>query len=380
MTPLPPLADAVRGRRIVVSCGSGGVGKTTVSAALALGLAARGGRTAVVTIDPARRLASALGIGDIGDEPRRVPPELCAAAGMPLGGELWALQLDPSATFDRLVARNAPTPEARDRILANRIYRYLSGPLSGAHEYMAVERLHELVEEDRFDHVVLDTPPAGNALDFLDAPERITRFIEGRALRMLLRPGSSKAGRTGRRALQAGGTLVLSLLEKLTGAQLLREVSDFLTSFDGMYEGFRDRAQSVTALLRSPDAAFVVVTGTHEEPIAEAVALWRRLEHDGYPLGGIVLNRYRPLPPPGPSRADDLAAELATDGAGEPDALARRVADTLEERRLLALRDLDAREGIRRALGDPTVTRLTERAQPPVELAGLASLTRELLG
>jgi anion-transporting ArsA/GET3 family ATPase len=375
-----PLAAAVAGRRIVVSCGSGGVGKTTVSAALALGLAARGGRTAVVTIDPARRLASALGIGDIGDEPRRVPPDLCAASGVELTGELWALQLDPGATFDRLVARHAPTPEARDHILSNRIYRYLSGPLSGAHEYMAVERLHELVEEARFDHVVLDTPPAANALDFLDAPERITRFIEGRALRLLLRPGSTKAGRGGLRALQAGGTLVLSLLEKLTGAQLLREVADFLGSFEGMYEGFRDRARSVQALLRSPEAAFVVVTGTHEEPIGEAVALWRRLQHDGYPLGGIVLNRYRPLPPAGPARRDDLAAALAEDGAADPDGLARRVVDALEERRLLALRDLDAREGILRALDDPPVTRVAERPYPPVELAGLAALTRDLLG
>ncbi|MEW6581509.1 MAG: ArsA-related P-loop ATPase [Actinomycetota bacterium] len=382
MTPTsvsPTLAAAVEGRRVVVSCGSGGVGKTTVSAAVALGLAARGARTAVVTIDPARRLASALAIGDLDDTPRRVPADLCAAAGYPLQGELWALQLDPTATFDRLVARHAPTAEARDRILGNRIYRYLSGPLSGAHEYMAVERLHELMEEERFDCVVLDTPPAANALDFLDAPERITRFIEGRALRMLLRPGL-KAGRTGLRALHAGGSLVLSLLERLTGGQLLREVSDFLMSFEGMYEGFRDRAGSVRGLLKSPQTAFVVVTGTHEEPIGEAVALWRRLQHDGYPLGGIVLNRYRPLPEPGPARREDLAAFLGANGATDPDDLARRVAEALEEQRLLALRDLDAREAIRKALGDPPVIRVADRPRPPVELAGLASLTRELLG
>jgi anion-transporting ArsA/GET3 family ATPase len=374
-----PTLSAVVGRRVIVSCGSGGVGKTTVSAALALGLAARGARTAVVTIDPAKRLASALAIGDLDDSPRRVPADLCAAAGVPLAGELWALQLDPKATFDRLIARHAPTPEARERILKNRIYRYLSGPLSGAHDYMAVERLHELVEEERFDCVVLDTPPAGNALDFLDAPERITRFIEGRALRMLMRPGR-KAGRTGLRALQAGGSLIMSLLERITGAQLLREVSDFLASFDGMYEGFRDRAGAVRDLLRSPQSAFVVVTGTHAEPIGEAVALWRRLEHDGYPLGGIVLNRYRPLPAPGPSRRDDLAALLAASGAPDGDDLARRVVDILEEERLFALRDLDAREGIRRALGGPPVTRVPDRPRPPVELAGLADVTRALLG
>jgi anion-transporting ArsA/GET3 family ATPase len=373
-----PLGGAVRGKRVIVSCGSGGVGKTTVSAALALGLASEGARTAVVTIDPARRLASALAIGDLSDEPRRVPADVAAAAGFPLKGELWALQLDPSATFDRLVARHAPTAAAREHILQNRIYRYLSGPLSGAHEYMAVERLYELIEEDRFDCVVLDTPPAANALDFLDAPERITRFIEGRALRMLLRPGL-KAGKVGLRAFQAGGSLVLSLLEKLTGAQLLREVSDFLLSFDGMYEGFRDRAAAVRALLKSPDSVFVVVTGTHEEPIAEALALWKRLAHDGYPLGGIVLNRYRHLPPSGAADRAELEELLAASGADDPPGLARRALEALDERRIQALRDLDALEGIRRALANPPVTRISEQSHPPVELAGLAKVTSELL-
>jgi anion-transporting ArsA/GET3 family ATPase len=373
------LGEAVIGKRVIVSCGSGGVGKTTISAAVGLGLAARGARTAVVTIDPARRLASTLAIGDLSDQPRRVPADLAAAAGIRLQGELWALQLDPTATFDRLIARHAPTPAAREHILANRIYRYLSGPLSGAHEYMAVERVHELVEEERFDCVVLDTPPAANALDFLDAPERITRFIEGRALRMLLRPGL-KAGKAGWRAFQAGGTLVLSLLERLTGGQLLREVSDFLLSFEGMYEGFRDRAASVRGLLRSPESAFVVVTGTHEEPIAEALALWRRLAQDGYPLGGIVLNRYHHLPAAGSADRRLLEALLAEAGAENPGDLARRAAESLEDRRIRALRDLDALEGIRRALGSPPVTRVSEQPHPPVELAGLARVTSELLG
>lgn len=369
----------MRGKRVIVSCGSGGVGKTTISAAMALGLAAEGARTAVVTIDPARRLASALAIGDLSDEPRRVPPQAAAAAGFPLQGELWALQLDPGATFDRLVARHAPTPAAREHILQNRIYRYLSGPLSGAHEYMAVERLYELVEGERFDCVVLDTPPAANALDFLDAPERITRFIEGRALRMLLRPGL-KAGKVGLRAFQAGGSIVLSLLERLTGAQLLREVSDFLLSFDGMYEGFRDRAAAVRGLLKSPDSSFVVVTGTHEEPIGEALALWRRLAHDGYPLAGIVLNRYRHLPAGSSADRGALEALLAQSGAADAADLARRAAEALDERRIHALRDLDALEGIRRALGSPPVTRISDQPLPPVELAGLGRVTRELLG
>jgi anion-transporting ArsA/GET3 family ATPase len=184
------IADALE-REVIVCCGAGGVGKTTVSAALGLTLAARGEDVVVVTIDPARRLAAALGMAELGDTPQEVSPAAVAASGLgPGGGRMWALQLDSKATFDRLVARHAPSEEARDRILANRIYQHMSGAVAGGQEYMAVERLHELREDGRFARVVLDTPPAGNALDFLDAPERMTRFIEGKALRTLLGPAA----------------------------------------------------------------------------------------------------------------------------------------------------------------------------------------------
>ena len=373
------LGAAVEGRRVVVCCGSGGVGKTTVSAALGLGLAQRGGRVAVVTIDPAKRLATALAMDDLHDDARRVPPERASAAGLRLDGELWALQLDPKATFDRLVSRQAPSPEARDRILANRVYRHLSGAVAGAQEYMAVERLYELVEEGRYDHVVLDTPPAENALDFLEAPQRITRFIEGRALRLLLRPGL-RAGKVGWRALQAGGTLVLSVLERLTGAQLLRDVSEFLGAFDGMYAGFRDRAQAVRALLRSPQASFVVVSAPRLDPAREAAELWRRLEADGYPLGGLVMNRVTPLPAAPPPPVGHLAALLATAGADEPGDLAERAELTLAEVRARGLRHLDVLEGLRGSLGGPPVTVVPALPRDPVDLGGLANVTRELLG
>jgi anion-transporting ArsA/GET3 family ATPase len=369
---------SLTGRRVVVCCGSGGVGKTTVSAALGLGLAARGARVDVVTIDPARRLATALAIEDLGDEARRVPTER-APGGLRVEGELWALQLDPKATFDRLVGRHAPTEEARDRILANRVYKHLSGAVAGAQEYMAVERLHELVDEHRFDCVVLDTPPARNALDFLDAPQRITRFIEGRALRVLLRPGM-KAGRIGWRALHAGGAMAVSVLERLTGAQLLRDVSDFLAAFDGMYGGFRDRAQAVTALLRSPRSSFIVVSGPDAEPSREAVALWRRLEHDGYPIGGLVVNRVHRMPPaPAPPRGA-LSRALARAGADAPEDLAGRMRATLDEARIVALRDLDAVEGLTESLGRPALTIVPALPSDPVDLDGLVRVTRALMG
>lgn len=307
------LVEMLDGRRIVVVAGAGGVGKTTVSAALALGLAARGARVAVVTIDPARRLASALGIDDLGDTPHRVDPARVEAAGVRMRGTLDALQLDPQATFDRLVAREAPDDAAREKILRNRIYRHLSTAVAGAQEFMAVERLHELVDSGDYDVVVLDTPPARNALDFLDAPERMTRFVEGRGLRLLLGPRGG-AGRTGWRALQAGGHMVMSVVERLTGAQLLTDISEFLQSFDGMYQGFSDRASAVRFLLASDSTRFVVVTGPRPEPAGEAISLWRRLREDRYPLGAVVVNRVHP--DPGGRRCAAIRPRPAAAGGG----------------------------------------------------------------
>jgi anion-transporting ArsA/GET3 family ATPase len=364
--------EAVEGRRIVVCCGAGGVGKTTVSAGLGLGLARRGARTAVVTIDPARRLATALGMAGLGDEPRRVPADLG-----PDGAELWALQLDAKATFDRLVAREAPTAEARERILENRIYRHLSGAVAGAQDYMAVERLHELVEEGSFDAIVLDTPPSQNALDFLDAPARITRFIEGRALRPLLRPPVPGVG-LGRRVLAAGTSTAFSILQRLTGAQLMRDLSDFLGAFDGMYDGFAARAKAISALLRSPEAGFVVVAAPNSEAVEQAVALGRRLDEDGYPLAGLVLNRVHPLPPGGLARPETLVPALAAAGALEPASLAERAAASQREEQILALRDLDAREALSGALDGAPVTEVPAFEREPVELEGLEDVAAAL--
>lgn len=362
------MIEALRGRRVVVCCGAGGVGKTTISAATAMALAGEGVRTAVVTIDPARRLATALGVGELSDVPRRVEAE---------AGELWALQLDPKATFDRLVARHAPDDAARDRILENRIYRHLSGAVAGAQEYMAVERLHELIEGGDYDAIVLDTPPARNALDFLDAPRRITRFIEGRSLRLLLRP-AGEAGRLGWRILHAGSSTVLSLLERLTGGQLLRDVADFLAGFDGMYQGFADRAKEVRRLLRSPEAGFVVVAAPRADAIHQALALTGRLREDGYPLAGVVLNRVHPLPQRGPAPPEAIAPALAAAGAADPARLAATAMEALGEEQLLALRDLDAREALAGAVDGIPVVEVPDQAVEPVELRGLARVADAL--
>lgn len=367
------MIGALEDRRLVVCAGAGGVGKTTVSAAVALRLAQEGHRTAVVTIDPARRLATALGLAGLGDAPHQVD---LGSLGTNASGELWALQLDAKVTFDRLVAREAPDDEARERILQNRIYRHLSGAVAGAQEYMAVERLHELVDEGSFDRIVLDTPPARNALDFLDAPQRITRFIEGRALRLLLRPALLRGG-FGRRVLHAGSSTVISVLERLTGAQLLRDVADFLAAFDGMYQGFADRARVVHEMLLSPASGFVVVAAPETDPVHQAIALARRLHDDGFPLVALVLNRVHPLPRGGLARPAALSAALAQAGAADP-GLARRAALTQAEDQLLGIRDLDAREALVHVMRGGAMATVPALAREPVDLEGLARVAAEL--
>jgi len=365
-------------RDVIVCCGAGGVGKTTVSAALGLALASRGEDVVVVTIDPARRLAAALGMHELGDDPQEVSPDAIARAELgPGGGRMWALQLDSKATFDRLVARHAPTEEARERIMANRIYQHMSGAVAGAQEYMAVERLFELREDGRFARIVLDTPPAGNALDFLDAPERMTRFIEGRALRTMLGPAAG-AGRLGWRALHAGTAAAMSLLERLTGAQLLRDIADFLRGFDGMYAGVAERAKAVEALLRSDATGFLVVTAPEPEPVREAVMLGRRLSDEEYHLDGVVLNRMHALPASGLGAAAALAAALGGP-ADDPDGLAARACAALEDARRIALRDLDLRETVAARVAAP-LTEVPAMADEPVEVAGIAGIARALAG
>lgn len=372
------IEDALE-REVIVCCGAGGVGKTTVSAALGIALARRGEDVAVVTIDPARRLAQALGMSALGDEPQQVAPEALRAAGAgPDAGRMWALQLDSKATFDRLVARHAPSDEARERIMANRIYQHMSGAVAGGQEYMAVERLFELREDGRFDRIVLDTPPAGNALDFLDAPERMTRFIEGRALRTLLGPATG-AGRLGWRAIHAGTSAAMSLLERLTGAQLLRDIADFLRAFEGMYGGVAERAKAVRALLESDETGFLVVTAPEPEPAAEAVALAQRLREDGYRLDGVVVNRMHAVPPSGAGAVEELAVALAAAGAAAPAEAAVRAAEALEDARRVALRDLDLREGVAAAAGVP-LREIPALAEEPVEVRGVAHVADVLVG
>ena len=212
----------------MICAGSGGVGKTTTSAAIAMGLAARGSRVAVVTIDPARRLADALGLDELGNDPALVDPSRFAEGGVELTGELWAMTLDPKRTFDELIERLAPDDETRDEILDNRIYQQLSGAVAGSQEFTAVAKLYDLHNSGRFDVLVLDTPPSRNALDFLDAPDRLTGFFDGRALKLFLAPTGLAA-----RAMGRGTGVVFGVLSRLTGVDLLDDLSVFFRALGG---------------------------------------------------------------------------------------------------------------------------------------------------
>ena len=326
------LGDVVDERHVIVCTGAGGVGKTTTAAALALEAARRGRRTIVLTIDPARRLAQSLGLSKLDTSPRPVPG---------VDG-LDAMMLDMKRTFDEIVERHAATPQRVQRILDNRFYQQLSASLAGTQEYMAMEKLYDLHQTGRYDCIVIDTPPTRNALDFLDAPRRLTDFLEGRFLKMFLSPGLA-AGRFASRAFGMGTGLFMRAASRVTGAAVLEDLAEFFQSFEGMYEGFKDRAQAVYHLLRRPGSAFVVVSTAEPPALREAGYFLRRLERDGMPTAGVVVNRV--TLPPGGRLASVERAHLAeaADALDTEDDVERATAALL--RLALDARDIAARQG-----------------------------------
>jgi len=292
--PLEPAA-LLRSRRILVCVGCGGVGKTTVAAAFGLLGARLGLRVLVLTIDPAKRLADALGVGALGDEPRPLPPALLARLGVPPEGRLSALVLDMKRTFDDLVARFARSDAERERILRNPLYQHVSDALAGSAEYSAMEKVYQLSESEDVDLIVVDTPPAQHALDFLEAPERLLEFLESPVVRLLLHPAFA-AGRTGFRLFQRGAVRVLQLLERASGIGFLQDISEFLLAFEGMSQGFRERARTVKGLLSGPRTGYVLTTGPGADATAQGCAFADRLEEAGVGLSGLVANRMHVWP------------------------------------------------------------------------------------
>jgi anion-transporting ArsA/GET3 family ATPase len=292
--PAATVADLAGARGIIVCCGSGGVGKTTVSAAIGLEGARRGRRVCVLTVDPARRLADALGIQALDDTPHVVTG--------PWAGDLRAVMLDAKGTFDDLVHRYAPSPEQAQAITSNRIYRNLTGGLSGTQEYMAMEKLYELAEGGDFDLVVVDTPPTRHALDFLEAPERLTRFLEHRLFRMLLVPTRAYL-----RAVSVATQALLRTISRVAGAEIVEDAIAFFRAFDGMEEGFRERARRVRALLEGRSTGFVLVSSPRPDTVTEAGWFADKLEELDLHVEGLVVNRVHPDFPVAPD-ADDAPA------------------------------------------------------------------------
>jgi anion-transporting ArsA/GET3 family ATPase len=323
--------------RIVVCCGSGGVGKTTTSAALALRAADRGRQVAVLTIDPARRLAQALGLTELGNEPGRVAGVPASSNGAGRPGELHAMMLDMRRTFDEMVQSHS-TPERAEAILANPFYQTISTSFSGTQEYMAMEKLGQLAATGRWDLIIVDTPPSRSALDFLDAPQRMSNFLDGRMIRLLSSPARA-GGRGLRKVLGAGFSLFAKAVSTILGGQLLADASAFVQAFDTMFGGFRERATTTYALLRSPGTAFVVVAAPEPDALREAAYFVDRLRSEHMPLAGLVLNRTHPvLAPLSGTRARDVADDLP--GAPLAAAVLRLHADRVDraarEDRLLA--------------------------------------------
>ena len=276
------LAQHVANAEVLVCCGSGGVGKTTAAAALGMHAALIGRRAVVVTIDPAKRLADALGVpGGLGNEPTQID--------VPGTGELWALMLDTATTFDGLVRANAADPVQAERILANGFYRNVAGSLSGTQEFMAAERLHALHNDDRFDLVIVDTPPSRNALDFLDAPGTIARFIDHPLFKLLMMPT-----RRGMKVLNVAAQPILRTIGKVVGGDVLADAVAFFQAFGGMETGFRHRAEDVMTLLHSDVTRFVLVASPREDTIEEACFFAARLAQSDLQVGAVVVNRCTP--------------------------------------------------------------------------------------
>jgi anion-transporting ArsA/GET3 family ATPase len=356
-------------KRVCVCVGAGGVGKTTVSAALGLGLAARGRKVAVVSIDPARRLAGALGLRELSGEPRRIEPHTLAEHGIELEGELWAMMLDSKGTFDDLIARLAPDERTREEILSNRIYRELSSAVAGSQEFTAVAKLYELHRSGEWDAIVLDTPPSRDALDFLDAPDRLTRFLEGRALRVLLAPGGVTRGLFGR-----GAGLMFSVFARVTGVNLIGELSGFFGSLAGLTDGFRERARGVEQLLRDPVTSFLIVTSPEHESAREAVFLHAQLGKEKMEFAGLIVNRFHDQGLDGHTPED--VAQLLSGKLGAT--LATRVADNLADFDVLARRDRESVAMLSKTLGERDPLLVPHLDGDVQDLGGLAIIAERL--
>jgi anion-transporting ArsA/GET3 family ATPase len=363
------VSDLLAGKRVCVCGGSGGVGKTTTSAAIALGMAREGAKVAVVTIDPAKRLANALGLEELENQPRRVEPERLTGGRGKFKGELWAMMLDPKRTFDELIERVAADPERAEEIKRNRVYRELSTAVSGSQEFTAVAKLYELERDGEFDLLVLDTPPSRNALDFLDAPTRLTSFLEGRALKAFIRPTG-----LGMRVLGRGAAPLLGAMRRVTGVDLIGDLTTFFGLLGDMTDDFSERARGVERMLRASTTVFLLVTSAQQAAIDEAIWFRRTLIEGGLPFAGVIVNRVH-HDILGEAEPEDLMSAL--DAELTPD-LAGRVAENFFDYHRLAQRDAHNTARLRDELGDEPLLLVPHLDHDVHDIEGLLRVHRYL--
>ncbi|HWF58173.1 MAG TPA: ArsA-related P-loop ATPase [Candidatus Dormibacteraeota bacterium] len=379
MSAATSLVDRLEGLEVIICSGSGGVGKTTISAALGLAMAQRSDKKVLVlTVDPARRLATALGLREIGTEPVKVSRARLRRAGIEVEGELVAAMLDMKSTFDRMVVRMAPTRRDAQRILSNRFYKGISDSFIGSHEYMAMEALYELHQAGEYDTLIIDTPPSRNALDFLEAPNRLTDFVGAKMLSWLSGPTLF-----GMRAVNLAATPFLRMADRLLGADVLSEVAEFVGDLQKIYGGVQQRARDVYRLLRSPQVGFVIVTTLEPVPFGEAEYFASRLREYRMPLRGVVANRALP------DSLRDRTALATAQALADDERLAAWLSQRLGHRvareslqvigeswlQFHAIAERDARQlGRLERLGGTDAVRIPLFSDDASELAGLARI------
>lgn len=362
------IASALESSRVLVCVGAGGVGKTTVSATLALRAALSGKSALVCTIDPAKRLANSLGLSQLGNAEARIGQVELSAAGLPENTPLFAMMLDMKQTWDALIERYAP-PDKRDKILGSRFYRSLSTALAGSQEYIAMEKLWELRSQRDYGLVVLDTPPTAHALDFLDAPNRVLDFLDNEAARWLLSPALA-AGKVGLKLMNLGGSYVAKTLARFTGAETLQELASFMSAMSGLNTAFRERAQQVRGLLSERTTRFVLVTAPMKERIDEVAHFHQLLKQNQMQIAAVVVNRVHPAVTEAQRHADQRLTGP----------VAEKVHATIDEASMLAAQDAEGiAEIARRCPGTPLV--LVPRFELDVhDLSGLSRTARFLVG
>jgi anion-transporting ArsA/GET3 family ATPase len=376
------LHDLVEHGHIVICCGTGGVGKTTSAAVLALEGAHRGRKAVVVTIDPAKRLANALGLAELSNTPHEIDRTLWDPDGRaPATGGLAALMLDTKSTFDTLVTRYAESPEQAGRILQNRFYRNISGALSGTQEYMAMEKLHELHEDGGYELIVVDTPPTRHALDFLDAPQRLMRLLDNHIFRLLMMPTRAYL-----RVASIGVQVFLRTISKVVGTEVVEDVVAFFRAFEGMEQGFRERAERVTELLADDGTRFVLVTTPRRDAVEEAEFFAQRLATTGLDVDALVVNRVHPRygdenPEGLRLRATELAARAGTTGEPAVKSACSRLAalyDNLADFQEISEREGRHLGGVQSKVGSAAIAHVPFLASDVHDFDGLREVGRRL--